>query len=620
MEGGKMTMKRNQFIVLVLFLAAGLFAPMGCETNIEPEKQQKLEGPVMLTMEGFTPQTKTSVSGASVVWENGDVVNLNGKDYTVQVNGDQAYVNATDITVGNPIYGYYGCTFTSGQSTTPTVTIPASYTCSFSGGRQIIPLPMAAYSASAGNTVTFKHLTAAVEVTVWNATASTLYVESVSVTAKASRLNGDLTLDFTAADFGIAGDNVSVPEANRSVTVSFPTPLEIAPGAENATSIQIPIIPMADDNLTINVASHNADIAGVPVTGLTHVFNHQAPAAALGRNVMLSAKVKMSPQSTNVKSKGTFSVSDTKAVYFSKGNLQATATNVDVTNKTATWTWGFADHQYSFVGGSHSDPLGTDFTPTGNNYVTNQEPWITQNGTVDLFGWVGTRFRDNRIQGWAEYGICSGFSSSTWSNFGEGESFMHEWGSLIGENWFTLSSDEWNYLLYNRGKEGYAPCSTLTEGGDPARWFKAVVADICGIVIFPDDFTWPSNLEMKQGLVDNLGYALPKLNNENASYSSENKYIITADEWLLLEDAGCVFLPAAGYRESFTSLVKDFSGVSDPSAYGPLGKYWSSNGPNDNSYCAYALYISNSSARPLSTPAYGRNDQGKSVRLAYPAN
>ena len=606
--------------ILAAIIIASCFA-----LSTSCQKENVIEQPVTLqtitlTAEGFSTDTKTSVNGNSVSWVNGDVVKLNGNDYAITLSEDHATVEA-DLSGATAIYGFYPSDIVvSGDetTTTPSVVLPNCYSSVIDGsGNQTIALPMAGYRNKGGNSVNFKHLSAAVNVSIKNETGSTLIVDAVTVSAAQYRLNGTIALDLTADDYGIAP--VAATDAvDRTVKVTFSTPLEIAKG--EIKSVQVPIRPIDNDNLTIEVDSHNADIAGVPVSNLTHKFNHTASSAALGRNVMISAKIRISPQSTNVTSKGTFSVSDTKAVYFSKGNLQATATNVDVTNKTATWTWGFADHQYSFVGGSHSDPLGTDFTPTGNNYVTNQEPWITQNGTVDLFGWVGTRFRDDRIQGWAEYGICSGFSSSTWSNFGEGESFMHEWGSLIGENWFTLSSDEWNYLLYNRGKEGYAPCSTLTEGGDPARWFKAVVADICGIVIFPDDFTWPSNLEMKQGLVDNLGYALPKLNNENASYSSENKYIITADEWLLLEDAGCVFLPAAGYRESFTSLVKDFSGVSDPSAYGPLGKYWSSNGPNDNSYCAYALYISNSSARPLSTPAYGRNDQGKSVRLAYPAN
>lgn len=618
-------MKKNQFIFWVLFMVVGLFAPMGCESNIEPEEQQKLEGPIMLTMEGFASQTKTSVNGTSTVWENGDEVTLNGNPYTVTVNGSDASVNATNINVDDPIYGYYGCApISNGQTTAPTVTIPASYSCSFNGdGRQIIALPMAAYTAAANNNITFKHLTAAVEVKIWNATASTLYVDAVTVTAETSRLNGNLTLDFTAADFGITSDNTSVPEANRIVTVTFPTPLEIATGETAAKSIQIPILPIAADNLTINVSSYNADIAGVPVTGLTHIFNHTASSAALGRNVMLSAKVKMSPQSTKVTSKGTFSVSNTKAVYFSKGNLQATASGVTATS--ASWTYGFAYPQYSFVGGSHSDPLGEDFTPTGNNYITGQEPWMSQNGTVDLFSWVSQKAYKSYITGGvAEYGICN-FGVNSWSLYGSGEDLMHDWGSLVGENWFTLSKDEWKYLLSYRGEAGYAACSSLTEGttSEVARYLKTTITDVagaevcCGLVIFPDDFTWPADVAMKPGLVTWQDTA-PKLNHHGMSYKNGTTYKIAVDDWHYFEEAGCVFLPAAGYRD--TNLVGDFSGGPEVVTYGPIGRYWTSTCPDGSSYAATALEFSSSGLNIVDSPSSGRNEQGKSVRLVYPAN
>ena len=598
--------------ILAAIIIASCFA-----LSTSCQKENVIEQPVTLqtitlTAEGFSTDTKTSVNGNSVSWVNGDVVKLNGSDYAITLSEDHATVEA-DLSGATAIYGFYPSDIVvSGNetTTTPSVVLPNCYSSVIDGsGNQTIALPMAGYRNKGGNSVNFKHLSAAVNVSIKNETGSTLIVDAVTVSAAQYRLNGTIALDLTAADYGIA-PVAATDAADRTVKVTFSTPLEIAKG--EIKSVQVPIRPIDNDNLTIEVDSHNADIAGVPVSNLTHKFNHTASSAALGRNVMISAKIRISPQSTNVTSKGTFSVSDTKAVYFSKGNLQATTNNVGV-----SWTWGFADHQYSFVGGSHSDPLGNDCTPTGNNYVTNQEPWITQNGTVDLFGWVGTDFRSNKITGIAEYGICTDLGASFAPVEFGGRVLMHEWGSLIGQNWFTLSIDEWAYLLSSRGTEGHAACSSLTEEGNSAvaRYLKATVVGVSGLIIFPDDFTWPADVEMKSDLVVWKDTA-PKLNHSGIQYY---RVTFTAEEWGKMEEAGCVFLPAAGYRDN--NLVSDFSGVSDPSSKGPKGRYWSSTGSDDNLwYSSSALDIDNENVFYQQSANHGNNNQGKSVRLAYPAN
>ena len=193
-------MKTTKFFLIAATMVAGLAAMASCENNIEPEKQEKVEGPVLLMAEGFNSSTatKTSVQGSTVQWEDGDVVNLNGTDYSITVSGDQASVDASSL-VGQTVYGYYGCTATNGQTKTPTVTIPASYAFSLnSDGDQVISLPMAAYSDPASNTIVFKHLSAAVNITIWNATGSTLYIDAVTVTADKYRLSGECQLDLTA--------------------------------------------------------------------------------------------------------------------------------------------------------------------------------------------------------------------------------------------------------------------------------------------------------------------------------------------------------------------------------------------------------------------------------------
>ena len=73
---------------------------------------------------------------------------------------------------------------------------------------------------------------------------------------------------------------------------------------------------------------------------------------------------------------GLFSVSVTKKVYFSKGNLRATYDG-------SSWTWSFADHQYDAVGDAAA------------NTSINGDGTVSANGSVDLFGWVGaSSFRE----------------------------------------------------------------------------------------------------------------------------------------------------------------------------------------------------------------------------------
>ena len=602
-------MKTKRFFLMAATFVAGMAAMISCENNIEPEKQEVVEGPVLLTAEGFTSSTatKTSVQGSTVQWENGDVVNLNGTDYSITVKGDQASVFAPLI-AGEPVYGYYGCTATNGQTTTPTVTIPASYAFSLNyDGDQVISLPMAAYSASASSTIVFKHLSAAVNITIWNATGSTLYIDAVTVTADEYRLNGDCTLNLTAANFGVTPDNASVPEANRSVTITFATPLEIAKGQENAKSIQVPIMPIGADNLTIHVDSHNADIAGVPVNGLTHVFNHTAASAALGRNVMVSAKVKISPISATVTSKGTFSISDTEAIYFSKGNLQATTADYG-----DTWSWSFAPTQLSYIGA-----VDAANNLTANNFVTDTDPWFdaTKNGTVDLFGWVQGRspLASSTASG-APYGIAAADQSSFEGYYSDG--LAHDWGETIGNGWFTLSKDQWNYLLYYRGNEGKAPTTHYdveSSGNIAARWFKTTVADVAGLVLIPDDFIWPATVTMRVGFITKNGSAFPVVNNQNSGYTT---YPLSATEWTALEEAGCVFLPAAGWREG--SEVKHVPGAATQNYNSPWGYYWSATF-DWNSRMVYALdFMTN--GLTFGTTSWSYPHRGCSVRLAYPAN
>lgn len=226
---------------------------------------------------------------------------------------------------------------------------------------------------------------------------------------------------------------------------------------------------------------------------------------------------------------GTFSVSGSKKVRFSQGNLQATYNG-------SNWTWAFATNQYDYIGNA-----------VGNTSVTSSSPYISGNGTVDLFGWVGASSTWTDV---AQYGLTSSTTFNSADGYGNNatESLKSDWGTLAISNggntansgWCTLtggSNGEWQYLFNGR--------TTTT------RYAKATVASKSGVILFPDVYTHPTDLTAPQSV-----------NTRDAAYTTNT---FDADAWAKMEAAGAVFLPAAGYR-----------GGSSVYYAGSIGYYWSS--------------------------------------------
>ena len=184
---------------------------------------------------------------------------------------------------------------------------------------------------------------------------------------------------------------------------------------------------------------------------------------------------------------GSFSVSATKKVTFSPGNLQYHPAN----NK-----WRFAPSQLDYIGDANSNCSST------------------YNGWLDLFGWSTSA---------TNFGVSTSTDDSDYAG-----SFV-DWGTnKIGNDapntWRTLSDDEWCYLRHYR-----------TNAHDLVG--VAQVNGVNGLILLPDSWTCPSGVTFKSGFHSNYG----------EDYYAEYQ-IFTAEQWSKLEAAGAVFLPAAGLR------------------------------------------------------------------------
>ena len=226
--------------------------------------------------------------------------------------------------------------------------------------------------------------------------------------------------------------------------------------------------------------------------------------------------VNLNTSSVKAVEKGIFSVADAKFVQFSTGNLQY---------EVGTNTWSFAENQYDYVGEENINVGNPSYT-----------------GKIDMFGWSAD----------GKFGVNPSNTDDDYNG-----DFV-DWGTLVNEeDWYTLSADEWKYLLNKRTN-----ASSLKQ--------IARVGSVVGIMLFPDAWTMPADVNVAAAYDD---------------YFKVNIYNYTLEQWEKLEAVGAVFLPAAGRRTGGwgnTTISPHMVGVVELDSDGHYKHY-----DNGNIYCYY---------------------------------
>ena len=207
--------------------------------------------------------------------------------------------------------------------------------------------------------------------------------------------------------------------------------------------------------------------------------------------------------------------------------------------------WRFAEHQYDIA-------------------QTSDGEWNTSDW-IDLFGWGTWTGSSPNPYNTSLEDVAYSFSSADFQ------------GSVAGYEsytWRTPTRNEWVYVFNTRS----------TPSG--IRYAKAKVNELNGVILLPDDWNVST-------------YALNSCNTEDADFSSN---VITALQWMTMENAGAVFLPAAGWRYKTASYVVGLGGY-----------YWSSYA---ESYYAYFVHFDDDE---FYASYAGSRHQGVSVRLVCSA-
>ena len=269
-----------------------------------------------------------------------------------------------------------------------------------------------------------------------------------------------------------------------------------------------------------------------------------------------------------------FSTADTRKVGFSMGNLQYNAVlgthNVNTSPiTTELGTWRFAECQFDVVG---DNPGNTD-------------PSATQSGWIDLFGY-GTSGWQSSAPCWRPYDTNYGngspnqsalysptgnfyanflnsltgpYANSDWGVYNaisNGGNTPNQWRTWQGYNYEDAEHPEYGVHydetenLFTRddlsGRETYRfLLTTMTKQGDASmsvsvlNGHMACGTTIGGAIVFPDNFSWPTDYLSVFEAVNVFGSGAE----------------ITEAQWSLLEQQGAIFLPAGGYRRGGVSAA-----------------------------------------------------------------
>ena len=280
---------------------------------------------------------------------------------------------------------------------------------------------------------------------------------------------------------------------------------------------------------------------------------------------------------------GQFSVSSTKKVVFSQGNLQwfyggnthkTMEEGVNSVNSGENYTGGvftFADNQWDICG---SNNAGYN---RSKGQIASHINDYTNSNRLDLFSYASSGyfctanyvyqpFFANNDEYWGKtFGPSLDDMAGTKSDWGVFNAILN--GGDTPNMWRTLTQPEWAYLINERAD------ATSKRG-------LATVAGVRGVILLPDSWTKPGSAP-EFVCVTNL---VTTDNSDKPTYADASSHwgdnTYDAAGWADMEAAGAVFLPAAGTLDPATNAVK-YNNVDD----GNAGvSYWTSSYRDSREY------------------------------------
>jgi len=306
---------------------------------------------------------------------------------------------------------------------------------------------------------------------------------SENITQTSATLKGMVNVeiaDYTSLEFGVMYA-ASVSEVNNRTAQK--TPASVLQGKEFKVDIT---------GLTANTKYYYC--AYLLLNGMQYQYGAVKEFATLASNDTPDAPENPdtpdmpenpdTPEQPEDPSAKPFSVSSTKTVIFSPGNLQYHPANNE---------WRFAPNQTDYIGEANSNISST------------------YSGWIDLFGWGTGDNPTNASTDYEDY--------QTFVDWG-----VNQIGSYAPNTWRTLTDAEWEYLIEER--PNYDKLIAVAQ-----------INGVNGLILLPDDWTCPSGVTFKSGFDD-----------DDCKVCYGNYQTFSESDWATLEASGAVFFPVAGSR------------------------------------------------------------------------
>lgn len=387
----------------------------------EGEKNGKGVTEFTATIEGnaATRTTVNTISGddyGKVSWSNGDAININGVEYTTTSTAGTATFTTTETPV-SAVEGMYKAYYPKSLYNGGTPTLPASYT--YEAGKFNMPM----YAESETTELIFQNICGVLAIKVTSAEMSK--VTKITVTSDKA-ISGACTIASTEGKFVATATGTAA--ADKTLTLDCGTD-GITPTAEG-TTFYLPIPVISSATLQILVEGTISESKANSYKNLIYSQAMNASSVSVSRNKIYNINF--------ATSLAKFSVSATKKVNFTKGNLWCNTTTNPV-------TWHLESNQYDY--------------PTS---------WDTNH--VGHFFWTKDASKS--------YSVSYGESSCTSGDV----PFFAQIKVDDTSDLYALSSTEWKYLL----NTSWASSGARTQYN---RYAKANVNNKAGLLIFPDGYS-----------------------------------------------------------------------------------------------------------------------------------
>lgn len=428
----------------------------------------------------------------NVYWQTGDIVNFNGTELVASsVSGTTATFNGTisPIMSGgeNVYYGVYPTALNPNFSESGvTVTLPAVQTYNSTPLNQANIMVGRCITSSDNISVGFKNVCAVLKIGLKcksGETGDNAKIGKIVLSSTNAKLSGNATVTFN--------DDNNISSVSMASDALNQVTLNCSGTSLNSSSYTYFYVMVPNTAVGKNLTMKICDAKGYEMTKSISSLT----------NTLLSNHVYTTELTTDFNRDyipHPFSVSATKQVYFSNGNLWY---------KVSDNTWHFENEQYGY----HTTPnIGSTYAPSG--FVVTSDgygllDWSV--GATNNYG-VTHRMAEGPFVDWGHHPIIGGDGTTVYP----------------AGTWYTLTVEEWAWLVVGGGRDvpGYT-FPTPTNRWPRQRAFCEVDFGSSvkrkGLVLMPDDYT-----------------------GDIRSY--ENNGSMSNSKWIELQQAGAVFLPAVG--------------------------------------------------------------------------